>query len=334
MRANRLLHAITVSNMKSIWWTQVYSNVVHSQAGRPFNILLTYWYIRKAGKTQSERVKIVQKYRELIGKESKLYIDSGVFSLKVQLGFKMFDDIDNVAERANAAKKRGMEQLDELVAYVSEYARFLHESSHLWDYAFNFDSDFFLPTEQTDDLNILLLNLSKIPKKKLIYVYHTCREFDGDWWEHLCDNIDYTYLAIGTGVTQDPPHYTKLIKRAHSRGKYVHTLGIASRNFLRDVPVDTGDSTTHLIGGKFALLMLPHGKVSFSKVPNTEDHYLNIDASQREVVDDYIKKMGMTVPDIIESPYKRNIMNIWTMNKYWDIPFVETSEQLDLFSDV
>jgi len=104
--------------------------------------------------------------------------------------------------------------------------------------------------------------------------------------------------------------------------------------FLKSVNVDTADSSVHLIGGQFGTVITPYGKVTFSRSAKEErqsNHFDNLETDVQEVLRDHWSTYGMTPEELAEIPYSRGIMNIWHMNEYWDIPYIETDRTVDLF---
>ena len=45
----RIIHSLTVSAPEGKFWTEVYTHVKNHPSGIPFNILLTYFYIKSVG---------------------------------------------------------------------------------------------------------------------------------------------------------------------------------------------------------------------------------------------------------------------------------------------
>jgi hypothetical protein len=216
---------------------------------------------------------------------------------------------------------------------VEEYAEFLACSTQYWDYAFDFDADIFLGGADTDRLHEKLLYISGLPKKRIIRVYHMAREGCDEWWEELCQNPEYTYISIegGGSHSRDPKFYRPMIDIAHRYGKLVHVLAISSKNFLTSVPVDTVDSSTHNVGGRFALVYTPFGQIAFSKYRRHSREYSELDNDTKEKVDDYFAEYGFIEEDLTDNEFNRKILNILFMNRHWDVPFVETGRVLDLF---
>ncbi len=334
MGARRLIHAVTVSNRKGVFWKHVYSRVHEHPAGDEFSSLLTYYYLKSAAKTMAERARILRNYREL-SKGNWVLIDSGVFSFKTRFGLRPTNRPLN-ADGLAALIERGKKMLPEFERYVDEYADFLVASEDAWDYAFDFDADQFLGPDITDALHERLMKRCGLPRSRIIKVYHVARPNVKEWWSQLCANPDYKFLAIeGGGIHARSPHfYRPLIDEAHRNNKLVHVLAATSPTFIKSVPIDTCDSSSHLVGGKFGNVMTPMGNISFSRTPGkgSKQHIELLSPRNFQIMEEYLNQYSLTIEDLKASPYTRNLVNIWFMDSNWDIPFVEQERPFDLFS--
>jgi len=335
MRANRLIHALTVSNPGGHFWDDVYSRVSERPEGIPFNILLTYYYLKScSGRKSAEAQSHLTKLHRGLTNGGMLLIDSGVYSLNVQHGVDIRsysittsrESLDNIAES-------GREALQLFTDYVDDYAEYLKVSAEHWDYAFDFDADIFLGSEITDDLHERLVKRSGLDRKRFIRVYHLARSDVTTWWKNLCKDERYEYIAIEGGTThkRNPIFYRPLVELAHKHGKKVHVLAASSLPLIQRVPIDTFDSTTHLSGGRFGNLFTPLGAIDFSRAGIKPPSYIDLPIDMKKELHRYLNKLGLSIEEIIASPYSRNLANIWYMNKYWDVPFVEREQSITLF---
>lgn len=330
----RIIHSLTVSNTEGKFWTNVYTRVKNHPSGIPFNILLTYFYIKSVASSSGgfkEQVKIVENHRNLVG-DGMILIDSGIYTFKAQLGMKTYVGISDTLRKQ--AIEKGLENLEMFEEWVDLYAQFLKISSDYWDFAIDFDADPILGCSIADRMHERLLAVSGIDKSRIVRVHHVARHNVGDWWKSLCSNPDFSYVAIEAGAQHGnrPEYFSPLIDTAHRYGKQVHVLGVSSSKFLREVPVNTVDSTTHLMGGKFGYLETPVGKLSFARNSNSSDHISRVSPATLEYLTNYWNsEYNLTVEELMGSPYTRNLVNIWHMNQYWDIPYVARDKPIPLF---
>jgi len=335
MRANRLIHALTISTPGGHFWDDVYSRVPEQSIGIPFNILLTYYYVRICSKykTPKQQADIVRNHRRITN-GGIILIDSGVYSLNVRHGVNIRSyNIETTRGGLDSIAEEGKGLLDLYTNYVDEYAEFLAASKDYWDYAFDFDADIFLGSSITDMLHERLISQGGLDRKRLIRVYHIARPDVNTWWRDLCEDDRYEYIAIEGGTThrRDPTFYNPLIALAHTHGKRVHILAVSAPRFTQRVAVDTFDCTSHLSGGRFGSLLTPWGAVDFSRDGIKPPAYKDLSTHVRSDLHDYLADLGLTIDEIISSPYSRNLANIWFMNKYWDVAYAEEAQSLSLF---
>lgn len=329
-RANRLIHALTVSRLKGKFFAEVYSPVPKRPEGIPFNILLTYFYMKPYHNISGEHIDIMKGHRELVG-DSLIVIDSGIYTFFSTFGV-------NTAVHTKASEhiiNKGMSQLKEIIAYTKDYARFLRDTSQYWDIAVDFDADSFLEESIVDKIHEDIIDTVGVDRSRFMRVYHHERPNCRDWWKDMCKDPRYIYLGIGSGTRKDWELYTYMADFAHERGKEVHAFGLGSPSFLRTTPVDTADTTSHLAGGKFGRVYTPVGIVSFasSNEKDINKQYDNLTAETQDWLRELWKsKYNITVEQLKESPYVRNTLNIWHMNEFWDVPYVEKENSLPLFN--
>lgn len=335
MRANRLIHALTVSNPGGHFWDDVYSRVPERPEGIPFNILLTYYYLRLCSgrKSVEAQAELTELHRGLTN-GGILLIDSGVYSLNVQHGVDIRsynvttskESLDNIADV-------GKGSLQIYIDYVDGYADFLKASEAHWDYAFDFDADIFLGSVITDELHERLVERSGLPRDRFIRVYHLARSDVTTWWKNLCKDDRYEVIAIEGGTThkRNPAFYRPLVELAHTHGKKVHVLAASSLPLIQDVAIDMFDSTTHLSGGRFGNLFTPFGAIDFSRMGIKPPAYGDLPPDVQKELCAYLEGMGLSLQEIIDSPYSRNLANIWYMNTHWDVEYIEKEQSISLF---
>ena len=114
----------------------------------------------------------------------------------------------------------------------------------------------------------------------------------------------------------------------------MHIFAIGGKSFLEQIPGDTVDSTSHLVGGRFGTILTPIGNVSLSVRGRRQEtnHYNKLSKADREWLRNLWKtKYNITVDQLWESPYHRNMVNIWHMNEYWDVEYIEKKQAISLF---
>lgn len=334
MRANRLIHSLTICKPGMMYWDNTYSIIPHHPYGRPFNILLTYYYMQQLYPSLSDCVNLLKLYRRDIAKEGKIFIDSGIYTLKAKLGFHILDsgwtETDKIVAREQAQK-----ELPEFRKYVDKYAEFLRASKGIWDYAIDFDADQFLGSDITDQLYNRLLQQSALDSHDIVRVYHIARPNTTAWWNRLCTSGQHKCLAIEGGALHkwSPRFYKPLIDVAHQHNVTVHVFAAGSKSFLRDIPCDTADSTTHLVGSRFGRVFTPGGKINMSHKILGEDHYNNLLPAYREQLCKMWKEeYGYTAQQLQSSYEIRCLINIWHMNRFWDVPYIEREGAIPLFN--
>ena len=172
---------------------------------------------------------------------------------------------------------------------------------------------------------------SGVPRDKFIRVFHAERPNADQWWKNLCDDPRYNTVGVGSGI-RGLAHHDYLVGIAHRKGKRVHMLGAAGK-MLSQIAYDTMDVSSHLSGGRFGKVMTPYGLVYMGSGKNStgDPLFTELPKDIRQEVIGYWKSKGLTISMLMDSPYIRNLNNIWYMNEYLDKPFVESSKGLDLF---
>ena len=326
-RANRLVHALTVSRLKGIFFSQVYSPVSKHPLGNPFNILLTYYYMRPYHNGTNEHIDIMRAHRKMVG-DALIIIDSGVFSY-----FSVFGvDTATHTESRDHIISEGMSRLPEIFQYTKNYAEFLRDTSQYWDIAVDFDADSFLEEAIVDKVHEELIDTVGVDRSRFMRVFHYERPDCRGWWKRICQDPRYKYLGIGSGNRRDWEFYTHMTEFAHKYDKKVHAFGLGSPSFLKSAPVDLADTTSHLVGGRFGRVFTPIGIVSFASNNVKDTLYDNLDPkTKQELADLWENKYHISVEQLRESPYVRNTLNIWHMNEFWDVPYERKEKILPLF---
>lgn len=325
-RAHRLLHAAAICDQTSSTW-KIYQDASQRPFGNPIHFLLSYYYIKQIAKNDEQFIKIVEQYQHL--GRGKIFIDSGVFTFMGKVGIKHGIKDAHVPQLDN--------DLDKFQSFVEGYAHFLKITDSYWDIAIDFDADTFLGSCVTDELHRILLDRSRVSKDRIMRVYHSARKGVYNWWKDLCRNENYQWIGIeGILHRWNPDFYSPLIDIAHHNGKLVHVLAATPLTFLRNVSADSVDSSTHTQGGRNAILLTPLGIIDFKeyqKDKHSKNHYSQLDTDTYAKLLSFIDFMDYKIDDLLgkEGTRARNVINLLSMNGYYDVPFIETSRQMDLF---
>lgn len=337
VRANRLIHALTVSTPGGHFWDDVYNRVPEHQDGCPFNILLTYFYIKccTGCKTAKQQATIIENHKRIVN-GGMILIDSGVYSFNSKYGMDIRSvTVDSPGAVIDNIIEEGKKSLPMYREYANSYADFLRASEASWDYAIDFDADIFLGSDLTDEIHEEIIKRSGLDRRRFIrVVHHLARPDATTWCMNLCEDTRYEYIALDGGSLhkRNPDFYRPLVNMAHAQNKKVHVFAISSPSLTQAVDIDTFDSTSHLSGGRFGNLFTPWGNIDFSRGKIKPPSYEDLSSDAQEDVRNYVLEYGLTIEEMIASPYSRNLINIWYMNKYWDLPYVEKEEAMPLFN--
>lgn len=134
-------------------------------------------------------------------------------------------------------------------AYIRRYAQFIKK--HNIRLFFELDIDAVVGYPKVLELRALL---KREAERKPIPVWHKSRGKDD--FVALCKS-DYEYIAIG-GIAsgeimpRDYVHLPWFIDMAHKHGKKIHGLGMTSTTILQKCHFDSVDSSTWIVGSRFA----------------------------------------------------------------------------------
>ena len=319
----RVIPAMVPSN----WYIEHILSVV-----KPEKILFSYWYLRKKGK-QIELPRALDVSKQL---GIEVFVDSGAYTLKIKQG--IFHVGSSLTQLPEAEKERvvtlAKEQYHIYSDFADQYIDFLLQFDDYYAWAFDLDFDPFLGIEIADEMYNRMIKRG-VPPQKIIRVWHSCRTLED--WRVWCETPEYKYLAIegGNEHGRNPDFYNPLVATAHKYGKKVHVLAITDENFLKAVPVDTGDSSTYTEGSRFAMVRTPWGRVAFSSSGATYSspwHYDLLDENTRNRVDQYFEEMGYNAEQLRENHMYRTRLNLLYFLKYvGTIPMPEVREEMTLF---
>jgi len=279
MRANRLVHALEpINNAK---WKGHYSRIREHPAGIPCNILLPYHNIwHKIKNDPVRQAEVIRDFREEVAPDGLVLIDNGVYTLKNQLGLS--------AAKGEAAGSEiigeGHFTKDTLLPYLEQYTDFLVAANDWWDYAFDFDCEQLIGAKAVDEFHEIIVSRGNIERHRLIRSYHNVRPNVNQWWDKLCVDDRYIYVAIegGNSHNRDPNFYRPLTDIAHQHGKLVHIFAATTLKMMQEIPADTFDSASYLIGGRFGEVITPVGNISFADRKTTRNDYYHLETAVQE----------------------------------------------------
>lgn len=281
------------------------------------NLLISMMYIR--GKHQRRG------FDQIRGLCSRLFVDSGVFSLRS----KLMNDA-GIHHRAafwsldNESKQKildvGLENKSLFDAFTEEYCEFLREYQDRIDVVIDLDVDQFLGLDTAEDYYQKLLQVC--PREKIMRVWHS---YSRDWedWKEWCESGQYTWLSV-EGPDQHKRSvemYNKFIDYAHQYGISVHILSVTTQQFMQQVRLDTCDSSSYRSGGRWAQLILPSGShVSVGKRSKRLDpsSFYSFSEREKEEFEQLAKYMGFSVDILLEDWYARYLFNVLVYLVFFD----------------
>ncbi|MCI2770677.1 hypothetical protein FH181_02715 [Staphylococcus warneri] len=139
---------------------------------------------------------------------------------------------------------------DDFEQYVRDYCDFINK----WDiqHFVEMDIDLVVGIKQVEKYRA---TIERLTGKPVIPVFH--RERGEEYFHQMCR--DYDYVAVGglVGTTYARQHYHYLqwfIDVAHNNNAKIHGLGFTSVEGLKKYNFDTVDSTSWLVGSRFATI--------------------------------------------------------------------------------
>lgn len=332
--SNRIIHAFTPSN-------SLFNKVAVPSGPRP--ILISFWFLNKGSKVSFDKaLKNLERWRKF-SEGYLLLIDSGVYSLQGQLASNMTATkraLVNDKASLERIQSEGQEREVEIEAYVHRYADFLQKADGLYDYAIEMDVCNFMGGQYSDKYFEILVD--KVPKRKLMRVWHQASRSWEDWLEWVQDP-DFEYFCIEGGLVhgRNPELYQKFIRQSRAHNKRVHILALTVPEFLKKVDCDTSDSSTFVNGGRFGTVKVPNlGEITFStatdltrNTASSARHYTRLSEIELAYCLDWFKQWGYTLDDVLgpEGHYIRIILNIRFNDKVLNVPYEGNPEKLDIW---
>ena len=202
----------------------------------------------------------MQKYFEEAGFKGEFFLDSGAFA-----GFTQGVEIN-----------------------IDDYIYFIKKNKHVLTYYASLDS--------IGDAEKTLKNMNYIESQGLnpIPTFHY-----GEDWKYLhyyCSKYDY--IALGGMVPISTPNLRKWLDAIFSKypNQKFHGFGLTNFELMQRYPWFSVDSTSWLMGSKFATVMTPFGNFNMSYKMGTQkgNHIENASESIRVRMKQYIKDKGFT----------------------------------------
>jgi len=299
-----------------------------AQLAGPRPILFSAYYIQR----HKEVIPWMKKWREWMGQEYIMLVDSGVFTFRSKILSKL-ENTGRVLNRLSPAEMTDfMKNFEDLNIYkfCEEYIEFLLKTDGmgLWDYCIELDMDEMLGVDVADDLYRMISGA--VGKNRVIRVWHSASR---DWanWERWCDDSEIEYLAVeGADQHRRNVHfYQKMVDRA--AGKKVHLLATTMERFQRRVNSFSVDSSSFLQGGRQATISVPKlANVSFADKIK-DDHYTRLSKEDLEYVKWYVGYLGFDWEDVVNDWPTRSAVNLKFSDCFIDVPYIPDKITQEVF---
>ena len=269
------------------------------------NQLLSY------GINKSEALKWIEYKRETHTK-AKLFIDSGAHSIST-----------------------GVIQVDEK-PYMDEYIKFINDTGDVCDIYAELDvihdnEDGSVVEDSADrswENYLYMIKGVKLEyRDKVIPIFHYNEEFSA-----LDRMLEYKHPDTGKhipyiGLAPRFGNYSvrhawlteafKHIKRSSNPDVKTHAFGCTILRLLEEFPVTSADSATWAISAAFGNVRIGVKTVVVSdRKINQSTNIVNKSAAHRQAVEDRIKENGLTLKELQEDPYLRQVMTIRELKRW------------------
>lgn len=269
------------------------------------NQLLSY------GINKSEALKWIEYKRETHTK-AKLFIDSGAHSIST-----------------------GVIQVDEK-PYMDEYIKFINDTGDVCDIYAELDvihdnEDGSVVEDSADrswENYLYMIKGVKLEyRDKVIPIFHYNEEFSA-----LDRMLEYKHPDTGKhipyiGLAPRFGNYSvrhawlteafKHIKRSSNPDVKTHAFGCTILRLLEEFPVTSADSATWAISAAFGNVRIGDKTVVVSdRKINQSTNIVNKSAAHRQAVEDRIKENGLTLKELQEDPYLRQVMTVRELKRW------------------
>lgn len=307
----------------------------------PRSVLLSYWYLKsdKDGKQ-------LKRWWDYVTRDYTLFVDSGVHSFKAKATISTTKTAYHALLPVDKDSiELPSEVLEDMDAYVDKFLNYAEAHYDHFDWVFEMDCDEFTSIEKADQYYNQMVE--RIGPDKIIRVWHSTRTFED--WKRWCEDPTIKYLSIEGGVqhSRNPDFYDKFVRYAHKYGKKVHVLALTTKNFLKQVNIDTTDSSTFINGGRFASVKVPgvgdviFSQLTFAKNEEIEDpfdqdtkpsaamrmHYSKLSKEQLANCVAWFEENGYTLEDVLSKAtlgaHIRSTLNILYFDKVVDKEYRE-----------
>lgn len=249
--------------------------------------LYSYWYHRRGDRPSVEMLAGHEKFHY------DMFLDSGAFTASTQ----------------------------DVVIKVDEYAKFLHNTQHMFTTCSSLDD--IKKNEQVSWDNLKALESLGC---KIQPVFHTAE--DPAWLVKYLDEYDYIFIG---GMVNRSTKWLKgwlddlfdryLTNRDGTPKVKLHGFGLTDQILMFRYPWHSVDSTSWMFTGMYGAcsFMTPRGlrKVVFSKHNSffkhlNAPHYCNMSSLHQREIDKWLEPHGVTAEQCIESHNFRNLVNART----------------------
>jgi hypothetical protein len=272
-------------------------------------VLASYYYLHDNNRAINKVLEFVDKTK------AKVYIDSGIYSLKGKLGITVSKPIWQFTEQDRADMlKKSREKGKDYDTFFEAYMKFMQKYYDNFDHFFNFDVEEFLGFDYVDKYTDI--QLEAFPEKAIV-VWHQVRGWQA--WKDMCQKYDYLSVCGGYELRYNVPFYRALLKEVQGK---CHALALSSPYYVTRIDCDSCDSTSWLMGGKYADVYTPLGmkKVNFGKKQMPDSFNCQSELVKKELAE-YFKSIGFTIDDLYEgykSRIRANIIFFKDLEKRWN----------------
>ena len=247
----------------------------------------------------------------------RIMVDSGAFSFYQQ-----------------AKKKNKVITDDEMNTYVDDYIKFLNE--------YGKDIECFVAVDSVPDPNnvdqtyaqktwdnylYMYSKLNEDIRDKLIPVFHYGEDFK--WLRNFLEykhedgsHIAYIGLAISLEGTKKVritwgQECMNIIAHSSNPDVKTHAFGCTILRLLEEFPLTSADSATWAISAAFGSVRIGDKSIVVSdRTVNKSTNIVNKSAAHRQAVEDRIKENGLTLKELQEDPYLRQVMTVRELKRW------------------
>lgn len=275
----------------------------------PSNVLASYFL-------EGDRI---DKRHELLPSNSKLFVDSGAFTMWTQ---NVAIDVDKYIDWIN---QRPYINLFGQIDVIPKNYLFVKEAA------------------QKTWLNYLYMRSKVNNPNKLLYTFHVGEPFDFlkqalDWTDE--NNNPIQYMALGGMVGKSYVVRERFLDKcfeiiylSKNRSVKIHTFGMTDVKLLSQFPITSADSTAYVMPAIRGSIRTEFGDISVS--PNqkySSDYYLNLTKEDIEIIESLVKKFGFDISELVDSRDNRVIYNARYMNyTIGNILYKKASQRKSLF---